>query len=106
MALSEGIRRRTCFCQEIFHSRSTWHGAMVIRCHETGNSFKEVSVRRLHSRIIPKLGESIDWHGMPSQTKGTETLLCEHDVSSFKILVHSGKYHATAMTACLRDSLG
>ena len=84
VARSEGIRRSTWFCQEIFHSSSNWHGAMVMRCHETGDFFKEASVRRQLSRIIPKLGESIDWHGMPSRTKGTETLLCEHDVSNFE----------------------
>ena len=57
---------------------------MVMQCHETGDFFKEASVRRQLSRIIPKLGESIDWHGMPSRTMGTETLLCEHDVSNFE----------------------
>ena len=46
--------------------------------------FKEASVRRQLSCIIPKLGESIDWRGMPSRTKGTETLLCEHDVRNFE----------------------
>ena len=69
-----------------FSLRSTWHGAMVIRCHETGDVFKEASVRRRLSRIIPKLSESVDWHGLPSRTKGMETLLCEHDVSNFKFL--------------------
>ena len=57
---------------------------MVMRCHETGDVFKEGSVRRRLSRIIPKLGESVDWHGMSSRTKGMETLLCEHDVSHFE----------------------
>ena len=84
VAHSEGIWRSTWFCQEIFHSSSTWRGAIVMRCHETGDIFKEASVRRQLSRIIPKLGESIDWHGMPSRTMGTETLLCEQDVRNFK----------------------